>query len=81
MVDEKIIFKTLVNNEKDNFESLKDLTKIGKIFFVCSVHLFLQEADISINKKCLKTFEYIEKNGNFTISRQKMLTNSIRICK
>ena len=60
--------------KNDPFESLKDLTEIGKRFFVCSLHLFLQEADVSMNKKCLKTFENIEKNENFTA---KMPTNLI----
>ena len=51
MINEKSVFKALVNNEKGIFRSLNDLSDLGKRFFVCSVHLFLQEEDISKNRK------------------------------
>ena len=73
MVDEKSVFKALVNNEKGIFQSLNDLTDLGKRFFVCSVHLFLQE-DISKNRKCLQTFEFIEKQKTLKVSKQKCLS-------
>ena len=73
MIDEKTIFRALVNNEKGIFESLNDLTEVGRRFFISSVHLFLQEDDISKNRKCFQTFEFIEKQETLKISRQKCL--------